>query len=339
MSSTPFKIYGKDTDFTFFEGEHHINSFENSQEVVIRSDNIKTGYLDADNVLWLVSDKKKIIISPEASFFHTFDNSIAPLIQQYELDKDVEIIIDIFKLENPEHSTNNTELNDDSFTGFFIKALRDCGIKVTTINQKKYDAININNFYVNDHQFYPGDTYSSMFNMFSEYVIDKDSNPDKKVYLSRKKVQSREFIYEDTDGNKVSIHESRIDDETVLERYFLSLGYEVIYPEEFKSFIDQLNYMYKVKTLVSLSSSGLTNAIFMQPNQTVVEIVTPLTIGLEDNTPYKSTLIEDLHHFYSTMAFKKRHKYVALNNQDKSASSIINQIENDPQLKQFLGSI
>jgi hypothetical protein len=98
--------------------------------------------------------------------------------------------------------------------------------------------------------------------------------------------------------------------------------------------------MYSVKKLVSVSGSGLTNSLFMQPNQTVIELVTPLCIPFDDeDNPYKSILIEDLHHFYSTMAFKKHHKYFALNNENKSSAAIIGQIENDLSLKQFLGSI
>jgi capsular polysaccharide biosynthesis protein len=147
-------------------------------------------------------------------------------------------------------------------------------------------------------------------------------------------------IFTDKNNLEVVSNDNRLDNEEVLEQYFESLGYEIVCPDDFNSFQEQLNYMYSVKKLVSVSGSGLTNSLFMQPSQTVVELVTPLCIPLDDeDNPYKSILIEDLHHFYSTMAFKKHHKYVALNNQEKSASSIINQIEKDPSLKQFLGSI
>lgn len=328
MSSTPFEIHGKNTDFTFFKGEHHLPIFRNLPEEIINSDKVRDGYLELDSALSLVSDTKKIFVSPEGAFFHLFNDTVAPLLQQLELDSDVEVIIDISKIINPMATTNQTELNDDSFTGFFIKALRDNDVSVKLINRNYYDVININNFYINDYKFYVGDTYSAMLRLFKNYIVNLDKSPHKKTYLSRSRTQKKEFLDE------------RLDDEQLLENYFKSLGYEIICPEDFSSFKEQLNYMYSVKTLVSLSGSGLSNSIFMQPSQNVVELVTPLAIPFEDtNNPYGSILIQDLHHFYATMAFKKRHKYIALNNENKKSIDIINQIENDQPLKTFLSSM
>jgi hypothetical protein len=340
MSSTPFKIHGKQTDFTFFEEVHHLSIPKDQPEQILSSERVVKGFKESGKSLSLVSEKKKIFVSPTGAFFHMFSDTVAPLIQQYELDSDVEIIIDISVISRKIFSTNQSEFTDNSFTGFFIKALKDSGASVTLIDKNDYDVININNFYINDYQFYVGDTYSAMFNLFKNHIDNPDVVPTKKVYLSRKRIPSRIETFTDKNNLEVVSNDNRVENEELLEDYLKTLGYEIVCPEDFDSFQEQLNYMYSVKSLISLSGSGLTNCLFMQPNQTVVELVTPLCIPFDDeNNPYKSILIEDLHHFYSTMAFKKRHKYVALNNQDKSASSIINQIENDPQLKQFLGSI
>jgi hypothetical protein len=340
MSSTPFKIHGKQTDFTFFSGVYHLDIPRDQPEQVLNSEKVIEGYKESNNSLSLISDKKKIFVSPAGAFFHMFSDTVAPLIQQYSMDSEVEIIVDVSVISRKVFLTNQVEFNDNSFTGFFIKALKDIGASVTLINKYDYDVININNFYINDYQFYVGDTYSDMFNLFEQHIDNPNNKPNKKIYLSRKRIPSRIKIFKDRNNLDVVSNDNRLDEEQLLEDYFTSLGYEIVCPEDFESFQQQLNYMHSVKSLVSVSGSGLTNCLFMQPNQTVVELVTPLCIQFEDeNNPYKSVLIEDLHHFYSTMAFKKRHKYVALNNQDKSASSIINQIENDPSLKQFLGSI
>lgn len=340
MSSTPFQIYGRQTDFTFFEGEHHLPVFRNLPEEILSSEKVKQGYLDIENLLSLVSDKKKIFISPEGAFFHLFSDTLAPLFQQLELDKDVEVIVNISKISNPMFTTNQTEFTDNSFTGFFIKVLKDRGISVKLINKNYYDAININNFYINDYKFYVGDTYSALFNAFSRYVNDSTIEPYRKAYLSRKRIPSRIEVFTDSSKREVMSNDNRLDNEELLENYFKDLGYEIVCPEDFESFQDQLDYMYSVKTLVSVSSSGLSNSIFMQPSQTVVELVTPLQIPFDDeNNPYGSILIQDLHHFYSTMAFKKSHKYIALSNEHKKSSEIINQIEKDPTLKNFLSSM
>lgn len=340
MSSTPFKIYGKLTDFVFFEGEHHLPLFRHLPEEFLSSEKVKKDYIKTDNVLSLVSDRKKIFISPVGAFFHLLNDTVAPLMQQLELDRDVEVIIDISKIGNPSFTTNQTELADNSFTGFFIKVLRDNGVTVNLIDKFHYDAININNFYITDGKFSIGETYSSMFKLFSKYLSNLELPPHKKVYLSRKRIPSRIEIFKDSKNNEVVSDDNRVDNEEQLENYFSNLGYEIVCPEDFSSFQEQLEYMYSVKTLVSLTGSGISNSMFMQPNQTVVELVTPLQIPFDDeNNPYGSVLIQDLHHFYSTMAFKKGHKYIALSNEHKKSSEIINQIEKDPSLKHFLSSM
>ena len=340
MSSTPFKIHGKQTDFTFFSGVHHLNITKDQPEQILSSQRVTKGYKESSKSLSLISDKKKIFVSPIGAFFHMFSDTVAPLIQQYELDSDVDIIIDISVISRKIFSTNQSEFSDNSFTGFFIKALKDSGASVTLIDKYDYDVININNFYINDYQFYVGDTYSAMFNLFKNHIDYPDASPTKKTYLSRKRIPSRVEIFTDKNNLEVVSNDNRLDNEEVLEQYFESLGYEIVCPDDFGSFQEQLNYMYSVKKLVSVSGSGLTNSLFMQPNQTVIELVTPLCIPFDDeDNPYKSILIEDLHHFYSTMAFKKHHKYFALNNENKSSAAIIGQIENDLSLKQFLGSI
>lgn len=340
MSSTPFEISGKDTNFVFFEGEYHLPLFRHLPEEFISSDKVKNGYIKAENVLSLVSDKRKIFISPVGAFFHLLNDTVAPLMQQLEADSDVEVVIDISKIGSPSFTTNQTEFTEESYTGFFIKILRDRGITVNLINKFYYDAININNFYVTDGKFSVGETYSTMFKMFSEYLDNLGSPPYRKTYLSRRRTALTVKTLKDSKNNELVYDDSRVDNEELLESYFQSLGFEIVCSEDFGSFLEQLEYFYSVKTLVSLTGSGLSNSMFMQPSGNVVELVTPLSINFDDdNNPYGSIFIKDLHHFYSTMAFKKGHKYIALSNQHKKSSEIINQIQNDPSLRYFLSSM
>lgn len=325
MSSTPFKILNKETDFSFFTDTFHLEINRNAPDDVLSSSRLLPGAKTTGRILNLVSDFKKIFIAPTGIFFHMFSDTVGPLLQQYALDSNVEIVIDTSVLSNQMFVTGDTKFNKDTFTGFFIDALVSKGISVTLFDRNNYDYINLNNFYINDFQFYVGDTYSDMFNLFKEQVIPQEAVPYRYTYLSRKAVQS--------DHN-------RVDDESVLESYFSGLGYEIIYPEDFVSFPDQLRYMYSVKVLVALSGSGLLNSVFMQPGQTVVEILTPLIIPLGNTeNPYKSSLIEDLHHFYSVMCFKKSHLYMAVDNKERKAVDVISKIENNHKLKQLLSSV
>lgn len=343
MTATPYKIHGRNTDFTYFEGEHHFKNYyeysDNAPPVmpIQSSKTILKGYSEESNVLNLTSDRRKIYISPIGAFFHIFTDSVGPLLQQYEVDPDVDIIIDISWIKDESYSTNHTKFNENSYTGFFIKALKEAGASVTLIDRHEYSAINIKNVYVNDYEFYAGDIYSSLFNLFKTYIHNPDQKPFRHTYLSRKKVPSRIETFTHPSGEVVTSNDNRSDNEQVLEDYFSSLGYEIVYAEDFETFQDQINYMYQVEKLVSLTGSGLTNSVFMQPGQTIIEIMTPLVIPFPDlDNPYKSILIEDLHHFYTVMAFKKKHTYLAIENQNKGSIEIVDKINSDPKLKRFL---
>ena len=129
----------------------------------------------------------------------------------------------------------------------------------------------------------------------------------------------------------------RIDDEKAIEEYFSSLGFEIVRPEDFSSLDEQIEFLHGVRTLVSLTSSGITNSTFMQPGQTVIELVTPITIDFpDDDNAYYSKTVEELHHFYVFMSFRKKHKYIGISNEVKSAKALINNLESDELFKSFI---
>jgi len=47
----------------------------------------------------------------------------------------------------------------------------------------------------------------------------------------------------------------------------------------FNSLKEQISYFNEVSVFVGFTGSGMTSAIFMQNNQTVVEVVCPLSFG------------------------------------------------------------
>jgi hypothetical protein len=108
------------------------------------------------------------------------------------------------------------------------------------------------------------------------------------------------------------------------------------------SFEEQMNTFYEARTIVSTTSSGLTNAVFMQPGQTMIELVTPLLIHVADNQDADEAdarqwrIQEELHHFYSVLALHKKHKFLMLGNKHRKSEDIIKQIEEDQFLKYFV---
>lgn len=82
------------------------------------------------------------------------------------------------------------------------------------------------------------------------------------IYVSRKKV-----INDDYTNNK-----RKINNEEILEEYFKSIGYEIIYLENM-SFKDQISLFYNAKKIVGMTGTNIGNSLFCQSGTLVVEIV------------------------------------------------------------------
>lgn len=105
---------------------------------------------------------------------------------------------------------------------------------------------------------------------------------NKKIYLTRPKYNT-DFGSEVFTEDGSYKDDARIDDENKLIDFFSSQGYEIVAPEtKFSSFAEQVQYMSEVEVMAAVSSSGLTNALFMEPGARVIEIlaevVTPKTV-------------------------------------------------------------
>jgi len=70
--------------------------------------------------------------------------------------------------------------------------------------------------------------------------------------------------------------------------------------------------MTEVKTLVSLTSSGLTNMIFMQTGQTVVEIQAEIVLHIHQEQSRQETLLQRLHPFYQVLSYMRDHVIVSV---------------------------
>ena len=134
--------------------------------------------------------------------------------------------------------------------------------------------------------------------------------------------------------------DERMDDHEALETYFADLGYEIVHSEKFSNFQQQLDYFYSVKTLVSLTGSGLTNAVFMQPGGIMFEIVTPLVVAVPfPGIPKDITdpfYVQEIHNFYKNLAYYQNHTYAGVQNPTRSIEEFKENIEKTPRLKEFL---
>lgn len=274
-----------------------------------------------------VSPNKKIIITAMSGMFHFWYDTVGSLLRLAETIPNVEVIID---------SSFMAMHLDKSFFDFFLKVLKDNSINYQVIDYKSLDSVVINNFYAYTRVDRIDDSPNVVYKYIKEY-LDTSVVPFRTVYLSRRNMGQRDLTEANILPGLSFNHDYRIDDENRLEDYLRSLGVEIAVPEEFNSFEDQIKYFNEVKTIISLTSSGLTNAIFMQPRGTVIEFVTPLIITLfPDQHTNKTHAEEALHNLYSLISFGKSHNYVAMQNRWRSVDSLIEHIESTKILDRVL---
>lgn len=286
-------------------------------------------------LLDLVSDQPKVLIPMTTSFYHLYHDHIGEFLTQYELTPDAKFIIDITSIKDLDPLPEYIKM--------FFKFLNSKNIDYRPVDFSKTRIININNFYYKDPQsesFALNHPCEKLYKFAQEYVIDKNIPATKKVYLSRKNFKNRDLSIL-LNGELPYENDNRIDDEEKLEEYFRSIGFEIIVPEDFETFEDQINLFYEAKTIVSATSSGLINACFMRPGSIMVEISTPLisfnNIGNGFTSP-KSTAQEEIHHFYHRVSMEMNHNYISIPNMTRESQAIIDKIESNNSLKNMLVS-
>lgn len=285
------------------------------------------------NVLDLISDIPKVIISIQTSYFHLYHDSIGEFLTQYEKNPNALFLIDITHIAEIE--------NLPPYIKMFFQFLNDNKVSYKPINLSKFNKININKLYYRNlavESLEINNPSLKIRNYFSQYVKDKNSPANKKVFLSRKNFQGRDLSTL-IKGRLPYENDNRIDDEQMLVDYFTKLGFEIVVPEDFDNFIDQINYFNKVSLLVSNTGSGFTNACFMREGGTLVELTTPLisfsSIGNGVTQPLSNGQ-EEIHHFYHMLSIALGHLFISIPNKTRKAQKIIDMIDSNKSLKNIL---
>jgi hypothetical protein len=300
--------------------------------------NMISGYIDSSSkkTLNVLSNKKKLVVSMVNSFYHSLLDNMSEVIYAIESYPKHEIIIDV--------SETQASLKHDSSQGFmyhnvflyFLETLKMKKIKYRIVNLKKYDIIYINNFRVIGYDLESIRKASLVYDFFKSRLSNPDAKPTRKVFISRALTTGRDY-----DAPTLSYsNDDRMDDHESLDEYFASMGYEIVQTEKLGSFQEQLDLFYETKVLASITGSGLANAAFMQPGQTLIEIITPLVVPVgvpghaKDITdPYYT---QELHNFYKNLAFYKDHTYFGIHNNSRNFKEFKIKIEEDVRIKNFL---
>lgn len=332
-------------NFTFkkFDGMYtikNINPPTSDDLFYINPSNTIAGYIESTgaNYLNLIDGKNKLVRSICNSFYHSVMDDLSEIINALKIYPDHELIIDISDVENGIKSKDPFW----DFFNFFLETLDIKKIKYKLVCFKKYDVIYMDNFVFVEFVYETGQKANAVYDFFTERIPEKGTvEPYRNVYVSRKKREEFSSTVEVSESKGMSSNvDMRMDDHDAAEEYFASLGYEIVHSELFPSFGEQLRYFYSVKTLVSISGSGLTNAVFMQPGGTVIEIVTPLfttvppPTGPKDIT--KPFYVQEVHNFYKMLAFYMNHYYVGIQNITRKFEDFKNSVESNQDLKRFI---
>ena len=289
--------YYKDTSILYFENTDFPK--------VKQYDNSKNEYYghsfddDTDNVLVLF----------QGSIYHVMIDNIGIILKHYKKNPNTRFFISML------HPFE--KVYDYNFVPFLFEFLKHYKIEYHVLNPKETNPIKINNlFYYNNVQV-EQNAVDDIYDYTRNFAIPQQKI-HKKIYLGRKRVVPKDInrVLSNVSVDKLSFNsDQRIDDEEKLESFFKNIGFEIIYPEDFASFRDQLGFMDNVDVLVSLTGASLTNCLFMKPNKTVVELATTLILNGE----------ETLHtHFYD-MAYAKNHNFISIRH-DRLVDNVINKI-------------
>ena len=279
-------------------------------------------------ILDLVSDQKKVFCFLDPSFYHNIHDNLNFIVKAINEIPDAKIYINTSMVE--EHNAIN-----DSHVQYVLNALSERGVEYETVRFKDYSLLKVNNYYSLTTNYDIGNSANFIYDFVQQDIVNKRTKPFRRVYLSRRNQGNR--VTSDPKVVTGGISDNRIDNHDIIENFFKSIGFEIIIPEiKFRDFKEQINFFYEVEMLVSVTSSGLTNSMFMQPGQTVVEIKTPLALqvnssyldspGMEFDRNSDQMLIEEVHHFYEIISMKKNHLHISLPNIDKNMVKIIKMI-------------
>lgn len=261
----------------------------------------------------------KCVVILSDRYYHTFMQSLGIILQEFNKNKEIHFFI--LNGAPPENMLQEHVL-------FFIKVLKMNNIKYTIIDLLEYKTMN-RKFLIKDFYYYSSpkltDNFvTNLYNVSSLYHFQ--GNPFRKVYCSRGKTKYKtgSWITGDKDPETLTIKDdsSRMSDEVALESYLKSNGFEIVYPEDFESFEDQIKYFSSVKTLISPTGAGLINMCFMKDGCQVVELTIPMMVQGEST----------IHQHYAPIAWAKNLVYFSIPSM-RSSEDVLKIMESNSIIK------
>lgn len=282
--------------------------------------------------LSLLGSEKKFLIKIEDAFFHSLLGPIAAIWREHKIDSNTFFVIDE---RNVFSNTKSQNKNIQTVYSLFFDILDRNNIRYSRVRTgPNLLYLEIDNFYHLKY-YQPGTSVQELreiADIFLDRVgINKNISPTRKLYLTRREAEPEKLKnLEQRPVHITAVDDTRIMAEELVEYYFRSLGFEIVVPEDFDDFEDQIKYMASAKIIASSTSSGLLNSLFMNDGSTMLELLTPLYRDSE-----RVGVSKTLHTYYIPVAYVKKHLHISIPH-DRSPSEIISAIEGNSYLKELL---
>lgn len=280
---------------------------------------------------YLESECVKFFISIDPAFSPMF-HYILPFIQKVlEYEKSTYFVI----YNADEGGGEDLEIKGRNIgVSYLEKFLSALGANYLILTRKRefLSAVKVNNLFdleVNKDLFVLtlGDTKNTIDTIKSQILTQKELNtvPFRKVYLSRSHLNYRlDHTYTPRFyGTGLYTDDSRMDNQEILESYFESKGYEIVIPEsKFNSLAEQIKYFNETEIIVGVTGSALTNSLFMQDGQKVVDIISELVF--EDEIFGVHQVVDSAN--YMALAYVRKQTYFGIPSR-RDPNDVISQID------------
>lgn len=297
----------------------------------VNSNEIPKQYVDRKTKI--ISDDIKVLIALHPRMFHLLIDNLAEIVylNEYFMNKHKKKVT--FVIETSDIVSHWFSDSSATYFSFFLKILNDINIDYIFIHSQQFhfpgtqvhpitkqeiyknkypnfnSLIEINNFYLWKPTGFKKHMFDLLSELFKKYNPNKNIlniKPTKTVYLTR--------IVPDNFKEKGSNNNDRGNNEKEIENFFKSMGCEIIAPEMFKTFEEQIEYFSSVKTLIGLTGSGLLNMLIMPNGGNVIELYTPISQNTFSSETLTTHFQTSLHHFYRDFAWVKDHTHVSIKN-------------------------
>jgi capsular polysaccharide biosynthesis protein len=177
---------------------------------------------------------------------------------------------------------------------------------------------------VNDHLTTVQLSLGEIASLIERYVLEKIDVPSiatgRKLYISRERdVEERSpYLIEGDASSGYEDNSIRLYGEVALERYLESRGFEIVKESALGSIEEQVRLMKSASVIVGVTGTGLTNVLFMNSENTVIELKTEILWSTGDH---------DANNHYNYLSYAKGHRYISLDVSNKQGSTAISKLE------------